>query len=266
MACRSRCFACFPAGESARDCCSKAFIAESHCACIRCSVSRMLWPSLLSVDSAAAYPGVCSRIACEWTKAILSVPCACAPSATGAAATSPTHVHTATTHLIAVSPRERPVSVAPPPPLPGRGVRSEEVAQLEVQLEPRRRAAEGIGTVETVRPVDPNGPERRNDAQAEAGPAEQARGIELTGVRPHVAGVHEHVHIEHLRQPGADLSRHGEIRLPERAGRRLAIDGGRVVSPGRDGELVVATQRDAVLHAAHSEQLIEEGGIPEHEP
>src|SRR2546430_16897844 len=82
---------------------------------MRCSESRILWPSLLSVDSAAAYPGVCSRIVCEWTKAILSVPCACAPSATGAAATSPTHVHTVTTHLIAVSPRERPVSVAPRP-------------------------------------------------------------------------------------------------------------------------------------------------------
>src|SRR5205814_9392380 len=91
-------------------------IAESHCCCRRCSESRMLWPSLLSVDSAAAYPGVCSRIVCEWTKAILSVPCACAPSATGAATTSPTHVHTVTTHLIAVSPRERPVSVAPPRP------------------------------------------------------------------------------------------------------------------------------------------------------
>src|SRR5213080_4513452 len=109
---------------------------------MRCSESRMLWPSLLSVDSAAAYPGVCSRIVCEWTKAILSVPCACAPSATGAAATSPTHVHTVTTPLIAVSPRERPVSIAPPP---ARGVRPEEVAQLKVQLEPRRRAAEGIG-------------------------------------------------------------------------------------------------------------------------
>src|SRR5436853_6552401 len=172
-----------------------------------CSESRMLWPSLLSVDSAAAYPGVCSRIVCEWTKAILSVPCACAPSTAGAAATSPTHVHTVTTLLIAVSPRERPVSVAPS----ARGVRSEEVAQLEVQLEPRRRAAEGIRAVEAVRPIDPDGPEGRNDAQAEAGAVEQPRRIELAGVRPHVPRVHEHVDIEHLRQACADRARHGEI-------------------------------------------------------
>src|SRR2546423_4363210 len=123
---------------------------------MRCSESRMPWPSLLRVDSAAAYPGVCSRIVCEWTKAILSEPCACAPSTAGAAATSPTHVHTVTTLLIAVSPRESPVSVAPPPP--ARGVRSEEVAQLEVQLEPRRRAAEAIGAVEAVCPGDPHRP------------------------------------------------------------------------------------------------------------
>src|SRR5439155_13029863 len=263
MACRSRCFACFPAEESARDCCSKAFIAESHCVCMRCSESRILWPSLLSVDSAAAYPGVCSRIVCEWTKAILSVPCACAPSATGAATTSPTHVHTVTTHLIAVSPRERPVSVAPPSS--ARGVRSEEVAQLEVQLEPRRRAAEGIRAVEAVRPVDPDGPEGRNDAQADAGTTEQPRRIELAGVRPHVPRVHEHVDVEHLRQPRADLARHGEIRPAERIGRRLAVDGGRIVSLGRDGELIIATQRDAVLHTAHGEQLVEEGGVPEHQ-
>src|SRR5437016_13877426 len=216
---------------------------------MRCSESRMPWPSLLSVDSAAAYPGVCSRIVCEWTKAILSVPCACAPSATGAATTSPTHVHTVTTHLIAVSPRERPVSVAPPSS--ARGVRSEEVAQLEVQLEPRRRAAEGIGAVEAVCPADPDRPEGRDDAQADAGTTEQAGRIELAGVRPHVSRVHEHVDIEHLRQPGADLARHREIRLAERAGRRLAVHGRRVVPPGRDGELAVARQGHAVLPAAH---------------
>src|ERR1051325_3821457 len=52
LAWRSRCFACFAAEESASDCWSKARIAESHCCCIFCSESRMLWPSLLSVDSA----------------------------------------------------------------------------------------------------------------------------------------------------------------------------------------------------------------------
>src|SRR5438105_13838161 len=229
---------------------------------MRCSESRMLWPSLLSVDSAAAYPGVCSRIVCEWTKAILSVLWACAPRPAGAAATSPTYVQMVTTHLITVSPREKPVSVA----RRSAGVRSEEVAQLEVQLDPRRRAAEGIRAVEAVCPVDPDRPQGRDDAQAQAGPAEQPRRIELAGARPHVAGVHEHVDIEHLRQPGADLARHGEIRLPERGGRRLAVDGGPVVSVGWDRGLVVAAQRDAVLHAAHRPPLAEEGGIPAHHP
>src|SRR2546423_675988 len=77
-----------------------------------------------------------------------------------------------------------------------RGVRSEEVAQLEVQLEPRRRGAEGIGAVEAVCPVDPDRPEGRDDAQADAGTTEQAGRIELAGVRPHVPRVHEHVDIE----------------------------------------------------------------------
>src|SRR5690348_18479910 len=83
----------------------------------------------------------------------------------------------------------------------GRGVGSEEVAELEVQLEARRRPPEGIGAVEAVRPVDADRPEGRDDVQADAGAAEQARRVEVPSASPDVAGVRKGADVEHLRQP-----------------------------------------------------------------
>src|SRR5256712_1809656 len=63
----------------------------------------------------------------------------------------------------------------------------------------------------------------------------------------------------------ADLARHQQVRLAERAGARLPRAGIRVEAVGGDRELVVAAQRYPVLRAAHREQLVEERGLPEHE-
>src|SRR2546425_13263101 len=85
----------------------------------------------------------------------------------------------------------------PPPTGPG----SEEIAELEVQFPAGVRPPEAVGAVEAIRPVDADRTERRDDADADAGAAEQPGGIELAGARPHVPGIVERRHIEHLRQP-----------------------------------------------------------------
>src|SRR6266446_10005541 len=100
--------------------------------------------------------------------------CACARAwvAAGAAAHSPIHAHTVTTRLINALPQRKKLPVQAPHP--SADPRSEEVAQLEVQLEGRCRPPEGVGAVEAVRPVDADGAERRDDAQADTGAPEQA--------------------------------------------------------------------------------------------
>src|SRR5882762_9360241 len=197
--------------------------------------------------------------------AILSPGCACARAwvAAGATASSPIHAHTVTTRLINDLPKKknywsRRRAVA-------RALRSEEVAELEVQLEGRCGPPELVGAVEAVRPVDADRAERRDDADSQPRAPQQPGGIELAGVRPHVAGVEERGQVEHLRQPCPHLAGHREVRLAERGGGRLPVDGVRVVAVRRDRELVVAAQGNAVLHAAHREQLVEEGRVAEHQ-
>src|SRR3989442_2222472 len=118
--------------------------------------------------------------------AILSPPpgadCARAWVAAGAAAQNPIHAHTVTTRLINDLPKRKKLPV--PAPRPRAGPRSEEVAQLEVQLEGRCGPSEGVGAVEAVRPVDADGAERRDDAQADTGAPEQAGRAQPRGGRP----------------------------------------------------------------------------------
>src|SRR2546426_10439631 len=119
--------------------------------------------------------------------AILTPGCACARAwvTAGAAATSPIHAHTVTTRLITVSPRE---SCRSSSRAPARAPRSEEVAQLEAELEARCRPSEGVGAVEAVRPVDADGAERCDDAQAQPSAPEQASRADLPGLAPHDPG------------------------------------------------------------------------------
>src|SRR2546430_16732296 len=79
--------------------------------------------------------------------------CACARAwvTAGAAAKSPIHAHTVTTRLITISPGENYWSRRRARARAG-ALRSEEVAQLEVQLEGRSRPPELVGAVEAVRP------------------------------------------------------------------------------------------------------------------
>src|SRR5438046_5737777 len=99
--------------------------------------------------------------------AILSPPpaCACARAwvAAGAAVHSPIHAHTVATRLINDLPQRKKLPVQAP--RPSAGPRSEEIAQLEVQLEGRCGPPEGVGAVEAVRPVDADGPGREVMAQ-----------------------------------------------------------------------------------------------------
>src|SRR5206468_11723665 len=75
--------------------------------------------------------------------------------------------------------------------------------------------------------------------------------IELPGPCPHIAGVVERGHIEHLRQPGSQLPGHREIGLPERAGARLAAAGARVEAVRRDRELV--DRKSTRLNSSHDQ-------------
>src|SRR5213594_1304629 len=145
--------------------------------------------------------------------AIFSAGCDCPRAwvAAGAAVRNPIQAHTVTARLITISQREEPLVQTPSPPRRTRGVlRSEEVAELEVQLEGRIGPTEGVGTVEAVRPVDADRAKRRDDAHADPRAAEQPSRVELAGVRPHVAGVEEGRDVEHLRQPRPHLTGHRE--------------------------------------------------------
>ena len=134
-----------------------------------------------------------------------------------------------------------------------------------MQLEPRIGIPEGIRTVEAVCEVDADRSQRRNDAHADTRAAEQPGRVELTSSRPHVAGIDERRHVEHLRESHPELTGHRQVRLPERRGGRLIGRRGSIAVRG-DGKLVIAAQRNAVLYAAHREELVEEGGVSEHEP
>src|SRR5688572_27302201 len=142
----------------------------------------------------------------------------------------------------------------------------EEIAELEVQLPTWLGPAQRVNSVEAVGVVDPERSERRDDGRADAGAAEQARGIELRRARPDVAGVEEGRDVEHLGHAHAQLSRHRVERLPERVGARAVGAGRGVVAERRDRRLVVAAQRNEELRAAEGEQLLEERRAPEHEP
>src|SRR5689334_297644 len=146
-----------------------------------------------------------------------------------------------------------------------RAFRSEEVAQLEMQLEARRRPAEGVGAIEPVGPVDADRTERRDDADPDPRAAEQAGRVELLGAGPHVARVDEGREVEHLRDARPDFAGRREVRLAERARARLPVARGGIEPAWRDRELVVAAEWDAVLYTTHGEQLIEEGRVAEHE-
>src|SRR5438046_4394020 len=187
----------------------------------------------------------------------------CAPAGAAPPARSPTHAHSVTARVITHLPKSNDRQGDP---AARAGPSLEEVAELEMQLPAGGRLAEDVGAVEPVRPVDADGTEWRDDAEADTGAAQQAGRIELPGARPHVAGVVERRHVEHLRQPRAHLAGHREVGLSERAGARLAAAGARVEPVRGDRELVVAAERDAVLRAAHREELIDERRGAEHEP
>src|SRR2546430_11444675 len=110
--------------------------------------------------------------------AILSPGCAWARAwvAAGATASSPIHAHMVTTRLITISPRE---SYRSRRRARSAGLRSEEVAELEVQLEAGCGPTEVVSAVEAVRPVDADGAERGDDTQSQPRTPEQARRVAL---------------------------------------------------------------------------------------
>src|SRR4029077_5655252 len=142
----------------------------------------------------------------------------------------------------------------------------EEVAEFEVKFPAGRGASGHVDLVEAVAQVEPDRTEGRNDRDSHAGAAEQPGGIVLSRAGPHVAGVEEGADVERLRQPEADRAGHQEERVAERAGARLPARRVGIVSLRRNGELIVAAERDAELGAAHGEQLVEERRLAEHEP
>src|SRR5947208_1771248 len=185
----------------------------------------------------------------------------CAPAGAAPPARSPTHAHSVTARVITHLPKSNDRQGDP---AARAGPSLEEVAELEMQLPAGGRLAEDVGAVEPVRPVDADGTEWRDDAEADTGAAQQAGRIELPGARPHVAGVVERRHVEHLRQPRAHLAGHREVGLSERAGARLAAAGARVEPVRGDRELVVAAQGDAVVRAAHCDEQHGKRRVAEH--
>src|SRR5439155_23305840 len=74
-------------------------------------------------------------------------------------------------------------------PRVGRGCGLEEIAELEVQLPAWRGPAELVELIESVRVVDPERSEWRDDRGADPSAPERAWGVELGGPGPDVAGV-----------------------------------------------------------------------------
>src|SRR5690606_4970651 len=119
-----------------------------------------------------------------------------------------------------------------------------------MQLPPRVGVAEGVEAVEAIGDVDAQRTERADGRGAEAGAAEETRGIEVARTIPEVAGVVERREVQRLVDGQADLGRRGEERAAE--GFELGVERARrrAEAARRDRELRIAAQRLAELHAA----------------
>src|SRR5581483_7267133 len=160
----------------------------------------------------------------------------CAPtsrSGTVTAATRPSPTDAAHLAICIFTPRKgsskqkgsRPRAARSPPARPaGAGRRSlEDLTELEVQFPPGCRAAERVDLVEAVRIVEAQGAERRDDGDADARAAEQARGVEGLGRRIHVAGVEEQVRVDGAVPAHTQLGRRRHEGVAERGLARVEL-------------------------------------------
>src|SRR3954463_13264479 len=131
----------------------------------------------------------------------------------------------------------------------------EELSQLEMELQARRRPPLTINLVEPIPDIHTQrseGAQRRN-SKAEA--AEKPRRIELTRLVPNVAALEEAVQVEGLIDPKTKLPGADEESVAERRPAGLRLVGLRIEPVRRDRELVVAAELLAILGAAHGERL-----------
>src|SRR5947207_632723 len=131
----------------------------------------------------------------------------------------------------------------------------EELSELEVELPARCRTPLRINLVEPIPYVYAQGSKRAQGAHPEAEAAEQTGRVELSRLVPDVAALEEGVQIQRLIHPQPKFGRPHEVRITERRSARLRLIGVRVEAVWRNGELVVPTQRLAVLGAAERERL-----------
>src|SRR5438874_1383441 len=131
----------------------------------------------------------------------------------------------------------------------------EELSELEVELPARCRTPLRINLVEPIPYVYAQGSKRAQGAHPEAEAAEQTARVELSRLVPDVAALEEGVQIQRLIHPQPKFGRPHEVRITERRSARLRLIGVRVEAVWRNGELVVPTQRLAVLGAAERERL-----------
>src|SRR4051794_11900842 len=136
----------------------------------------------------------------------------------------------------------------------------EEVPQLEMELPPGLGAASDVHLVEPVAQIHPDRSQGRDHCAPEARSPEEPGWIPLAGRAIDVARVKEGTHVKCLTDPCPGLDRKGGVGLAEGLGARgSAAPGTRIESIRGDGELIVAPQRNPVLHASQGIQVLVEG-------
>src|SRR5205814_1483019 len=114
-----------------------------------------------------------------------------------------------------------------------------------MQLPARGRLAEEIGAIEPVRPVDADGTEGRDDAEADTGTAQQTGGVERAAARERRVPATLEVHaLEVARAPERAAALRDADRVHRPRGRERQIDPGVAHDRKTDGgaDAVVAAQ------------------------
>ena len=112
--------------------------------------------------------------------------------------------------------------------------------------------------IKTIRHVQSKRSQRRYGRYPKSGGTEEPGRIDLPGRRPVVAGVGEHVEVEHLVETDADLPREGHEGVTERRWVGAVLVRIRVEPDRGNGKLGIPAELLAEHDAANRELLLEE--------
>src|SRR5690242_11363573 len=125
-----------------------------------------------------------------------------------------------------------------------------------MQLPAWCRLSAGIHLIESISKIDSNRSERAHKSRAKPRASEKPSGIELARMTPDVSTFEKCIEIQRLIHPQAQFCRSDKERVTERRSLRpRSIRDRRIVSDGRNRELVVPAKRLTVLGSADRECL-----------